>query len=269
MKGTDESAHCAAGAVGRRPALTTNHWCWGAVVSVAAAAALALAACGSPATPHVASLSKSGGSSTTSVGKSGTTTTSVGKSGTTTTSVGKSGTTTTTTAPKSDATRLLDAWAACMRQHGDPNQADPTVTADKLIDISWNPAIPGGIYGTNKGGQGNLGPGQYCRTYLNAAQTALRAGQEGQSHPSEAELLEFSECMRAHGVTAFPDPSDGSLSFSIGAVNPSSPTVQKAAKVCDQKTGLEFDSATPPPGTIELNGATPGQAASFGGGAGG
>jgi hypothetical protein len=35
---------------------------------------------------------------------------------------------------------VLDEWAACMRRHGDPNQADPTITANKLIDIPWNPA---------------------------------------------------------------------------------------------------------------------------------
>jgi len=43
-----------------------------------------------------------------------------------------------------------------MRSHGDPNQADPTITPSKLIDITWNPATPGGIYGTNKGGQRQL-----------------------------------------------------------------------------------------------------------------
>ena len=58
---------------------------------------------------------------------------------------------------------MLDEWATCMRAHGDPDQADPTIDANRIIHITWNPAIPGGYEGTNQGGQGNLGPGQYCR----------------------------------------------------------------------------------------------------------
>src|ERR1700723_4396848 len=64
---------------------------------------------------------------------------------------------TTTTLSQGNPTQLLNQWAACMRSHGDPNQADPTVDANKDIDITWDPAIPGGYNGTNKGGQGNSG----------------------------------------------------------------------------------------------------------------
>ena len=48
----------------------------------------------------------------------------------------------TTTTPSKDPAQLLVEWASCMRSHGDPNQADPTVTANKLIDIPWNPGDP-------------------------------------------------------------------------------------------------------------------------------
>ena len=95
-----------------------------------------------------------------------------------------------------------------MRSHGDPNQADPTIDANKVIHLTWNHAIPGGIYGTNKGGQGNAGPGQYCRTYIDTAETALQGGQH-QQQPSQAQLVKFSQCMRANGVPDFPDPSTG------------------------------------------------------------
>jgi hypothetical protein len=151
-----------------------------------------------------------------------------------------------------------------MRKHGDPGQVDPTITANKLIDITWNPAIPGGFYGTYKGGQGNSGPGQYCRSYLNAAQAALGGGQ--QSHqPSEAKLLKYSECMRANGISNFPDPgANGSLSFNVGAggdLNPSNPVFQRASKLCSKRTGVKGPgSGPPPPGTIELNGSGPGLA---------
>jgi hypothetical protein len=93
-----------------------------------------------------------------------------------------------------------------MRSHGDPDQADPTMTVNRLIYIPWNPAIPGGYYGTYKGGQGNSGPGQYCRSYLGAAQAALRGGRP-QKVPDPAALVKLSECMRAHGVLDFPDPA--------------------------------------------------------------
>jgi hypothetical protein len=146
-----------------------------------------------------------------------------------------------------------------MRSRGDPNQADPVVTANKLIDINWNPAIPGGYNGRNKGGQGNTGPGQYCRTYLQDAVTVLQGG-TAQQQPSSAALLMYSECMRANGFPDFPDPAaNGSLSLDVGsAMSPSNPVFRKASKLCDEKTGTHaFGGGTPPPGTIELDGNGP------------
>jgi hypothetical protein len=205
---------------------------------VLALAAIGLAACGGGhSTPRVANLGTSRStSSATSDGSSA------------------------TTLPKGNPTELLDAWAACMRSHGDPNQADPTVTANKVIDITWDPATIGGIDGTNKGGQGNSGPGQYCRSYLSAAQTALGGNQQQQADP--AQLEKFSQCMRASGVPDFPDPSPGGgLSIPVnggGDLNPTNPIFHNASKLCAQKTGvIGFGSSTPRSGMIELNGAGP------------
>jgi hypothetical protein len=144
-----------------------------------------------------------------------------------------------------------------MRSHGDPNQADPTVTVNKLISIPWNPAIPGGYYGTNKGGQGNSGPGQYCRIYLAAAQAALRGGRPVKM-PNQAALVKLSECMRANGVPDFPDPTaSGGLILPGGPggeVN--NPVFQNASKVCARKTGVSLPGRSSlPPGTITLSGA--------------
>ena len=120
-----------------------------------ATAAVGVAACGggTNGAPRVASLS---------------TTTTVG------TSRGSGGSTT-TTPTGGNPTQLLDEWAWCMRAHGDPGQADPTIDASKVIHLTWNDAIPGGIDGTNKGGQGDTGPGQYCRTYIDTAEPTCRA----------------------------------------------------------------------------------------------
>lgn len=195
---------------------------------------IALSACAGPSPSHVASLGKSGGDGNAS---------------------------TTTTRPMGNPTVLLDQWAACMRSHGDPKQADPTIDANGVIHITWDPAIPGGYEGTNKGGQGNLGPGQYCREYLTQAQTALRGGQSIEM-PSQAQLVRFAECMRASGIPDYPDPVDGNLSINRGVggdLNPDNRTFQHASKVCVQKTGAHVPgaAANPPPGTIELNGADP------------
>jgi hypothetical protein len=148
-----------------------------------------------------------------------------------------------------------------MRAHGDPGQADPTIDANKVIHITWDPSIPGGYNGTYKGGQGNSGPGQYCRSYLSEAQAELQGGQ-AQKAPSPAQLLKFSECMRANGIPDFPDPTGDSLSINRAAggdLNPNNPTFQNASKVCAQRTGVSgFSGGTPQPGTIELNGSDPG-----------
>lgn len=206
------------------------------LVVLLVAVAVGLAACAASGSPHVASLSK-------------------------TTGKDKSGGSASTTLPQGNPTQLLNQWAACMRAHGDPSQADPTIDANEVIHITWDPAIPGGYDGTQKGGQGNVGPGQYCRNYLNEAQSALRGGRTQQA-PSQAQLLKIAQCMRANGIPDFPDPVNDTLSFNIGAggdLNPNNPTFQAASKLCGEETGVNLpgSAATPPPGTIEMNGAGP------------
>jgi hypothetical protein len=207
----------------------------GGFAGLVAAVAIALVACGGPASPSVANVA---------------------------TSRGSSGAARTTPAlPTSNPNELLVEWGACMRSHGDPNQADPTIDTNKDIDINWNPAITGGIFGTNKGGQGNSGPGQYCRSYMSQAQTAL-GGNRQPAGSEQATLLKFSECMRANGIADFPDPVNGNLSFNLGAggdLNPSNPTFQHTARLCTQKTGARVpgEGGPPPPGTIRLDGAGP------------
>jgi len=163
----------------------------------------------------------------------------------------------TATTPSEDPGVLLVKWASCMRGHGDPNQADPTITLNKLIDIPWNgAAIPGGYNGTHKGGQGNSGPGQYCRTYLAAAQAALRGGRP-QERPNPAAVVKLAQCMRANGVPDFPDPSaNGSVTLPGNPdQNATNPTLQNASKVCARKIGVGFPGRSGlPAGTITLTG---------------
>ena len=179
---------------------------------------------------------------------------------TTTTTIGNGsangGSSTSTTQPSGNPTQLLDEWAACMRAHGDPGQVDPTIDASKVIHLTWN-NLPGGIYGTNQGGQGNAGPGQYCRTYFDTAETDLQGAQD-QQQPSQAQQVKFSQCMRANGVPDFPDPSpDGSLHFQVGGdLNPSNPVFQNASDLCAKKNGVPglAGGGAPQPGSVEFNG---------------
>lgn len=199
------------------------------------------------ATAAVIGLAACGGSSPSQVASVGTNASSVGNTTTTTSSQ--------TTTSGGNATTLLDEWATCMRRHGDRNQVDPSVDSNGVIHITWDPSIPGGYNGTHKGGQGNEGPGQYCRRYLSAAQTALRGGEQ-HVKLSPGALLKFSECMRANGIPDFPDPTGSGLSMSMGGdLNPSNPTFQHAGKICQAKTGVKAPGVgPPPPGTIVLNG---------------
>lgn len=53
----------------------------------------------------------------------------------------------------------------------------------------------------------------------------------GSAPPQQSALIEFASCMRAHGVTNFPDPSGGFLSPPPG-MDPNSPVFQNANHVC-------------------------------------
>lgn len=215
----------------------------GGLAAIIIMGAIGLTACGSSSTPHVASLPTSSNVATGATPNKASTT--------------AAGTHRHRSRPaKGNATALLVRWASCMNAHGDPNQAAPTIDANNVIHLTWNDATPGGIYGTNKGGQGNAGPGQYCRNYIDQAETELQASQHLQQ-PSQGQLVQLSQCMRANGIPDFPDPSNGGMSFNrAGDLNPSNPVFQKASMLCAKKTGLPgfATGGAPPPGAVVFNG---------------
>jgi hypothetical protein len=201
----------------------------GRLAIVVAAVVIGLAGCGGGATsPHVAGLA---------------TATTVGSGG------GHRTGSTTTTAPTGTATGLLNEWASCMRSHGDPHQADPTVDANREIVLTY----PSGV---DTPAQENA---PACNPYLEAASTALRGGPLP-SIPPEATQLKFSECMRAKGVPDFPDPGTGvpaNPNASPGG-KANTPAFQDAATVCAQKTGEpDIFGATPPAGGVRCTDCTP------------
>jgi hypothetical protein len=151
--------------------------------------------------------------------------------------------------PKGNAVQLLAEWAACMRSHGDPQQTDPTIEPNKVIQIT----LPAGYdQGPGLGGKG--GGNNPCASYMNAASTALRGGAPAQ-RPDPAKLLQFSQCMRANGIPDFPDPSGNGLSIQRGGdLDPNNPAFRNAQKLCGKKVGLQGPIAggAPQPGTIRV-----------------
>jgi hypothetical protein len=222
---------------------------FGGLPAIIVGVAIGLTACGSSSTPHVASLPTSSNPASADTPDSPSTT--------------ATGTQHHRSGPViGNATALLVKWASCMNTHGDPDQAAPTLDANMVIHLTWNDATPGGIYGTNKGGQGNAGPGQYCRPYIDQAIADLQGSQHLQQ-PSQAQLVRFSRCMRANGIADFPDPSNGGLSFNrAGDLNPTNPAFQKASTLCARKTGVRgfATGGSPPPGAVVFNGDAPGAA---------
>lgn len=68
--------------------------------------------------------------------------------------------------------------------------------------------------------------------------SAASGGGTGTSaRASAAQFLQFSKCMRAHGLPKFPDPdSHGGISLTPGSgLNPQSPAFQAAQKACRPK----------------------------------
>jgi hypothetical protein len=117
------------------------------------------------------------------------------------------------------------AYAQCIRSHGAPEFPDPV--QDQFG--SW-------VF-LSTPGSGVNGPG------VPAAENAckkLAPPQVGLT-PQElqvvlAEALKHTSCMRAHGITNFPDPvtDDGGISISLHGLDPNSPQFQAAQKACQQ-----------------------------------
>jgi len=176
---------------------------------VVAAVAIGLAACAGSSSPHVASLGRSSGSS-------------------------PAGGSSASAPPTGNPTELLDEWAACMRTHGDPGQADPVITPGKVIDV------PVGAEGADglKSLLGSAG-GRSCESRLTAAQRELSGISSSGRRPDQATLVKFAGCMRANGAPNWPDPGPNGTGFSDIGVGLNSPGVQNAVKVCARRLGVQ------------------------------
>jgi hypothetical protein len=115
-------------------------------------------------------------------------------------------------------------YAQCMRTHGVPNFPDPT--ADGSFSLT----------GINPRSQQVQNAQNICGKLLSLGRQTPSPAQQAQALAS---ALKFSQCMRSHGVTNFPDPqsSGGGIRISLkasasGGLDPSSPIFQAAQKAC-------------------------------------
>lgn len=204
-------------------------------VAVLVCVALALAGCGgsssSPGVAHVATTSASSTSGSSS-----------GSGGDTP----ESGETSAATQQK------MVKFAQCMRTHGEPEFPEPS---------------EGGIRIQNHNGHGpNPESAQFqaaekaCKQYAPVRQAPSPA----QQAKIQEQALKFSACMRSHGVPNFPDPkfstSGGSVRLQVkaggaGAINPSSPQFQAAAKACQSVSPLGKGLKGGPPPVAKAGGS--------------
>jgi hypothetical protein len=112
------------------------------------------------------------------------------------------------------------AYARCMRSHGEPGWPGPT---------SKGTFVPTGI---------DLGSAQAksahfaCSYLLPDSADPLTAAHLQQTL---SQNLKYSECMRAHGITNYPDPKvqGQGVAVSLQGLDPQSPQFQAADRTCE------------------------------------
>lgn len=113
-------------------------------------------------------------------------------------------------------------FAACMRASGIPDFPDSAISVTNgriMMDIPSNVDTNSAQFQTAE---------RKCRK-------DLPSGGNGSSGTSNSQaLIKFANCMRAHGVTKFPEPNSSGRETITGSsgINPNSPTFQSAMQSC-------------------------------------
>ena len=114
------------------------------------------------------------------------------------------------------------AYARCMRAHGISDFPDPDANGDLQL---------------NNGGPGSpLDPNNPQFKAADAACKSLRPAPQAPPQGLKAHTLAYARCMRAHGISDFPDPKpDGTLQVQAspgGDLDPNNPLYKAAHDAC-------------------------------------
>jgi hypothetical protein len=117
-----------------------------------------------------------------------------------------------------------EKFSVCMRKHGLPNYPDPNSQ---------------GVITINSGMGIDPGSPAFRSAQATCSKLLPNGGQPtpAQMAQQQQKLLAFSACMRAHGLSDFPDPSNGGLRISVhpgSDLQPNNPTFQKAQQACQK-----------------------------------
>jgi hypothetical protein len=142
---------------------------------------------------------------------------------TTATTVAPSGTSGSGSSGEASQSEQLQ-FAQCMRSHGVPTFPDPSPGEGQLNAIS--------AAGINTQSPTYQAAEQACEKYTPAANMT-----PAQSAAENTKGLEFSQCVRSHGVPNFPDPITGptggqAINLRGSGIDQNSPTYQAANQAC-------------------------------------
>jgi hypothetical protein len=117
------------------------------------------------------------------------------------------------------------AYAQCIRSHGAPEFPDPV--QDQFGNWAFLSSPGSGVNGPGVPAAENA-----CKKMQPVADKLT--GQQQQEMVSKA--LKLAICMRAHGITNFPDPSNalGGVTIDLHGLDPKSPQFQAAQQACRQ-----------------------------------
>lgn len=141
-------------------------------------------------------------------------------------STGSSGSPQSTGAAPSASSNAV-AFAQCMRAHGVPSYPDPSSVSGGIDESQLG--VSDTVYETAKTTCNRLYPQPHSAGPTTAQQQQL-----------EVQLLNFSKCMRSHGLPSFPDPnpastiwgSSGQVFNVPSSINPNSPQFTSAKNAC-------------------------------------
>ena len=105
-------------------------------------------------------------------------------------------------------------------------------------------------------GCGGASPHLAAATVASAGTTARRPAESGSTAPTGGSgPLAFARCMRANGVSNFPDPKPGG-GFAAGAIEPASPAFRAAQSKCQKLMGGPVGGPLIPGGTTHPSAQT-------------